>query len=98
MATGAVPTIDDTTNDESPLENSPTNEGGTVQQSLGDGEMVVGANIQLTSPEVGNMFQEVNMFIGEVARVYAIGPAEARVRLMLILQAMSHGSDGVVAS
>ena len=78
MATGAVPTIDDTTNDESPLENTPTNEGGTVHQSLGDGEMVVGANIQLTSPEVGNMFQEVNMMIGEVARVYAIGPAEAR--------------------
>jgi hypothetical protein len=96
---GAIPTIDAVTNTATPIDHKPGNEGGTITQSnLGPADYAVKDNIQLTSGFNGNAFQEINMFVGEFARVYTLSPRAAALRIREMLNRYLEGAAGVQAA
>lgn len=86
MAIGKIATLD-AVNTATVMDAKPTNEGGTVAESLAATSLDAIKNTQLTAGFTGNLFQEVNTFIGEVAKVYAIAPRPAMVRIRDVLNA-----------
>lgn len=70
----------------SEMPHPPIDQGGTITQPETNGDLDSIAEVQGPVHQ-HNPFQEVNLFIGEFARVYSLTPMAAVARIQDILQA-----------
>ena len=65
----------------------PLSQGGTITETSSDNDLVASIQQQGPVPQ-RNPFEEVNLFVGEIARGYAIAPMAAIRLIERVLQAM----------
>jgi hypothetical protein len=69
------------------LASVPTDQGGTVLENFVSGELDSTIELQAPAPQK-NPFEELNLFIGELSRIYQLAPRATMVRIQDMLQAM----------
>ena len=74
-------------NQQSGMANIPTDQGGTVIEDIAPGDLDSTIELQAPVPQK-NPFEELNLFIGELCRIYGLAPRAAMVRVQDMLQAM----------
>ncbi len=77
----------DTGSDPSTMDSLPKAADGTIIQDQFPGDLDSTLELQGPVPQK-NPFEELNLFVGEIARLYAIPPRAAMVRIQDMLQAM----------